>query len=58
MNARRVLIAASLPCADPLDLGQFVRTLDEAGVDVLHFEFRDWHFAQRCLHLISAASAG
>lgn len=45
MRKRHVRIAASMACADFANLGQVVRDLELAKVDVLHFDFCDGHFA-------------
>ncbi len=45
MQKRHIQIAASMSCADFLNLGQVVRSLESAKVDVLHFDFCDGHFA-------------
>lgn len=49
MQERCVLIAASVACADFANLGQTVRVLERAVVDVLHFDFCDGHFAPTLL---------
>ena len=45
MRKRHVRIAASMACADFVNLGQVVRNLELAKVDILHFDFCDGHFA-------------
>lgn len=41
------LLAASVICADPLRLGEEMRSLEEGGVDLLHCDIMDGHFVPR-----------
>lgn len=45
MDKKRILITASMACADFANLGEAVRALELARVDALHFDFCDGHFA-------------
>ena len=38
------MISASLQCAPPLDVASSVRTLENSGIDMFHFDIMDGHF--------------
>lgn len=44
-----ILLSASMACADPLEYRETVGRLDAAGVDALHFDLCDGHFAPTLL---------
>jgi len=45
----RTLLSASMACADPLEYRASCASLDDAGVDALHFDLCDGHFAHTFL---------
>jgi ribulose-phosphate 3-epimerase len=44
-----ILLSASMACADPLAYRDTVARLDEVGIDALHFDLCDGHFAHTFL---------
>jgi len=44
MGRKRIMMAASMSCADLSNLGKAVKVLEAAKVDALHFDFCDGHF--------------
>lgn len=40
----KITLSASLMCADVLDLGSDLRTLERAGIDFIHIDVMDGHF--------------
>ncbi|MBN2073488.1 MAG: ribulose-phosphate 3-epimerase [Actinobacteria bacterium] len=44
-NTERIKIAASMSCADFKNLGDEIRALEYAGIDILHFDVCDGYFA-------------
>ena len=43
----KIKIAASLICANPLNIEKEMRSLIEAQVDLIHFDVMDGHFVPR-----------
>lgn len=47
MNMKRpIKIAASIMCADPLNLERDISILESCGVDILHLDLMDGHFVR------------